>query len=97
MEIIKLKDYPEICDKIDFDIKDGKIIYINFSLNGKNVLIDLKNLFTEMEVSAFSEISFKDIDEKYHPLVNELIKYIEKSERNNLIKKKIIQMKHKNL
>ena len=50
-----------------------------------------------MEVSALSEISFKDIDEKYHPLVNELIKYIEKSERNNLIKKKIIQMKHKNL
>ncbi len=97
MEIIKLKDYPEICDKIDFDIKDGKIIYINFSLNGKNVLIDLKNLFTEMEVSAFSEISFKDIDEKYHPLVNELIKYTEKSERNNLIKKKIIQMKHTNL
>ena len=90
MDIIKLENRPEICDRIDFEIKDGKIAYINFSLNGENVLKDVKELLTESDVS---ELDNTELDEKYHEVIDELKKGIEKSARRSQIKNGILKIK----
>ena len=74
----------------NFEIKDGKIAYVNFSLNGENVLKDLKELLTESEIS---ELDNAEIDEKYHQVINELKKGIEKSVRRSQIKNGILKIK----
>ena len=90
MDIIKLENCPDICNRIDFEIKDGKIAYVNFSLNGENVLKDLKELLTESEIS---ELDNAEIDEKYHQVIDELKKGIEKSVRRSQIKNGILKIK----
>lgn len=90
MDIIKLENCPDICDRIDFEIKDGKIAYVNFSLNGENVLKGLKELLTESEIS---ELDNAEIDEKYHQVIDELKKGIEKSVRRSQIKNGILKIK----
>ena len=90
MDIIKLENCPDICNRIDFEIKDGKIAYVNFSLNSENVLKDLKELLTESEIS---ELDNAEIDEKYHQIIDELKKGIEKSVRRSQIKNGILKIK----
>ncbi len=90
MDIIKLENCPDICNRIDFEIKDGKIAYVNFSLNSENVLKDLKELLTESEIS---ELDNAEIDEKYHQVIDELKKGIEKSVRRSQIKNGILKIK----
>lgn len=92
MEVIKVTDYPQICDRIEFDIQEGKIRYVNFSLNGENVMIEIKNLLTDIEISHLPDIQ---TDEQYLPVITELKNCIEKSSRKSMIKNKISILKHK--
>lgn len=97
MEIIKLKDYPEICDTIDFEIKEDKLIYVNFSLNGSNVFKSLKNILTETNISELQNISFNDINEQYVPVIKELLKGINITLNKAQIKNQITKFKRKSL
>ncbi len=97
MEIIKLENYPDICDTIDFEIKEDKLIYVNFSLNGSNVFKSLKNILTETNISELQNISFNDINEQYVPVIKELLKGINITLNKAQIKNQITKFKRKSL
>lgn len=58
MKIIKIENYPNICDTIQFNVKDDKLDYIDFFLNGELVHREIKN--------ALSGLTIKDLEKKIY-------------------------------
>ncbi|MBP3924349.1 hypothetical protein J6E39_03815 [bacterium] len=58
MKIIKIENYPNVCDTIQFNVKDDKLDYIDFFLNGELVHREIKN--------ALSGLTIKDLEKKIY-------------------------------
>lgn len=95
MEVINLQDYPNICDKIQYELNDGKITYVDFFLNNSPVLKNFKKALTNTPIDDVSKVSLVNFDAKILPVIEIFIKDIEISKKNSIIKNQINLLKRK--
>ncbi len=96
MEIIKIDNLFNICDEIQFEIKDGILTYVNFSLNGENKFKDLKEKITELSLTDLKQIAFdKNLDENSRKIFQKLLENIERCKIKQQIKQQINLIKRK--
>lgn len=95
MEIINIEEYPNICDKIQYELKDGTITYIDFLLKELSVLKNLKKSLTGSSVDNVSKTSMVNFDPKIMPVIDIFVKHIQNTKQNIDIKNKISLLKRK--
>ena len=71
MRTINLKSYPEICDKIVYELADNKITNISFYLNNKPVLQKLCTKLTGVSADKLLAGADKIIEKA--PFIKDLI------------------------
>jgi len=96
MEIIKIENHPNVCDKVQYSLKDGKLEYVDFFLGEKVVLMEIKNVLSNLTISDLEfKMKFVSINPEVILILKALLYRIKDDVKSSELKNKIFKLHNK--